>query len=351
MASEAEARRLMSTVMAAVVEPSLWPDAMDSIGEFFGGVLPMAEFHSADRRKIIIGPAGSGFDPKRIAEYIEHYAATCPRPTRLMQRGVAAVQTEVMLGTETDFDRHPYYVDFHAPEGLRYHVALRLGRHGDMVDALAIQRLTADGDASEDEIAWMYELAPFLRAAFAARALLGEASIASEGLVGNLARLDSALLFLAADGRVLFENAAARTLIGDAQQPDWPALLVQWRLAAATSEDGMPPPVRSPEGKWLARLTDLRGAVDPRTTGGVYVVTLDPVAPQLSGAMHHGLTAAETAVLGHLLTGLSPSEIAARQGVSLPTVRTHIAHLHEKFGVRRTIDVVRIALAEGFGRT
>jgi DNA-binding CsgD family transcriptional regulator/PAS domain-containing protein len=343
-----EARRLMTTVMTAVVEPSLWPQAMDSIGEFFGGVLPMAEFHSTDRKKIVIGPAGSGFDPKRIESYLEHYAETCPRPNRLIKRGVAAVQTEVMIGTEADFDRHPYYVDFLAPEGLRYHVALRLGRRGEMVDVLAIQRRAADGDASEEEIAWMYELAPFLRAAFAARALLGDVSLSNQGLVGSLARLDSALVFLSADGRVLFENEAAQKLLRYEPQPDWPGLLLQWQRAAATAEDNIAPPLSSPGGRWLARLTDLRGAVDPRMAGGVYVVALEPTAAPPPGSASRGLTAAEATVLSCLLAGLSPHEIAVRQGVSMPTVRTHIAHLHEKFGVHRTIDVVRVALAEGF---
>lgn len=59
------------------------------------------------------------------------------------------------------------------------------------------------------------------------------------------------------------------------------------------------------------------------------------------------LTAAERAVLTHLVDGRTPAEIAQLQNVSLATVRTHIARLHEKFGVTRTLDVVRLALAAG----
>ncbi len=57
-----------------------------------------------------------------------------------------------------------------------------------------------------------------------------------------------------------------------------------------------------------------------------------------------GLTEAEAAVLAALVEGLTPAEIATRKGVSLTTVRTHIARLHLKFGTTRTLDVVRIAL-------
>ena len=61
-------------------------------------------------------------------------------------------------------------------------------------------------------------------------------------------------------------------------------------------------------------------------------------------ASRFGLTEAEAAVLAELVDGLTPAEIATRKGVSLTTVRTHIARLHLKFGTTRTLDVVRIAL-------
>lgn len=60
-----------------------------------------------------------------------------------------------------------------------------------------------------------------------------------------------------------------------------------------------------------------------------------------------GLTEAEQAVLAALIAGRTPDEIASAQGVSITTVRTHIMRLHQKFGVTRTLDVVRLALAGG----
>lgn len=59
------------------------------------------------------------------------------------------------------------------------------------------------------------------------------------------------------------------------------------------------------------------------------------------------LTEAEQAVLAALVAGRTPDDIAADQGVSITTVRTHIMRLHQKFGVTRTLDVVRIAIAAG----
>lgn len=59
------------------------------------------------------------------------------------------------------------------------------------------------------------------------------------------------------------------------------------------------------------------------------------------------LTQAELGVLRHLIAGRTPAEIAEVEAVSVSTVRTHIARLHEKFGVSRTLDVVRMAMTEG----
>lgn len=65
-----------------------------------------------------------------------------------------------------------------------------------------------------------------------------------------------------------------------------------------------------------------------------------------SVARHRQLTHAELAVLEHLMAGRTPGEIAKSGAISVSTVRTHIARLREKFGVSRTLDVVRLAMTE-----
>lgn len=352
MADEAGARRLMSAVMEAVVEPDRWPDALDTVATFFGGVGAMVEFHSPDGSLVRLGPRGSIFEQRYLDLYLEHYAATCPRARSMMRPGARAVQSEEIIGDDTALDRHPYYVDFLGPQRLRYHLALRLRRTRNELGVLAVQRLKQDGNADDEEINWMYELAPFFRSAFRARALLGELSLGADGLIGALSRLDAALVFLDGEGRALFQNDAASALLSLEPPPDWPALLVRWRQLTAATEDSAATIVRPPAGSWTARFVDLRGAMNPRVHGDVYVVMLAPVSIETVGAAAaRSLTTAELRVLGHLIAGTTPIDIAEKLAVSIATIRTHIARLHEKFGVRRTLDVVRIAIAEGFGRS
>lgn len=56
------------------------------------------------------------------------------------------------------------------------------------------------------------------------------------------------------------------------------------------------------------------------------------------------LTPAEARVAVHLAGGLNAKEIALRQNVALPTIRTHIQNVMEKTGVERQADLMRVLI-------
>lgn len=57
-------------------------------------------------------------------------------------------------------------------------------------------------------------------------------------------------------------------------------------------------------------------------------------------AQRYGLTRTQSRILDALLRGLDPQAIANLYSISLPTVRTHLKHLREKFGCRRTSELI-----------
>ncbi len=63
-----------------------------------------------------------------------------------------------------------------------------------------------------------------------------------------------------------------------------------------------------------------------------------------------GISARELDVLRELLAGRSNQEIANRLGISLSTVKTHVARLLEKLGARRRGDAVARARELGIVR-
>lgn len=343
----------MTALMEAVAEPELWPDALDLLATFFGGVAAMAEFHTEQGKHIVLGPRNRFISDENLQLYIDHYASLCPRPLKMRQRHLPAVQTDRMVGDEKVLDANPFYSELLPRDGLGDYLGLRLRLRNGAVDVINVHRLKKDGHATDEEIAWMHELAPFLRSAFRARALLGDAALGPDGLAGSLAALGAPVVFLRRDGHVLFQNDAATSLLARESSPDWAALMRRWRGSAHIVESTADLVLRSRAGTWSAKVLDLSGAFGHRReAGGVYVVMLSPGQrdAEPAAAARRDLTHAESAVLGHLVDGLTPAEIAAAQSVSVATVRTHIARLHEKFGVSRTLDVVRLALAEGFGR-
>lgn len=341
----------MTAVMEAVAEPERWPDALDVLATFFGGVAAMAEFHTEQGKHIALGPRNRFISDENLQLYIDHYASLCPRPLRMRQRHLPAVQTDRLVGDDKVLDANPFYSELLARDGLGDYLGLRLRLRNGAVDVINVHRLKKDGHATDEQVAWMHELAPFLRSAFRARTLLGDAALGPDGLAGSLAALDAPVAFLRQDGHVLFQNDAAGALLARERSPDWPALLAQWRGSSHAAENTADLVLRSPGGAWSARVLDLSGALDHgQEADGVYVVMLSPVQ-RASAAATHGLTQAEAAVLAHLIKGLAPAQIASAQGVSVATIRTHIARLREKFGVSRTLDVVRMALTESLERS
>jgi DNA-binding CsgD family transcriptional regulator len=57
-----------------------------------------------------------------------------------------------------------------------------------------------------------------------------------------------------------------------------------------------------------------------------------------------GLTRAEAAVAAEILEADGLQAVADRLGVSLATVRTHLAHVFDKTGTRRQAELVRLLL-------
>ena len=90
-------------------------------------------------------------------------------------------------------------------------------------------------------------------------------------------------------------------------------------------------------GIWLGlKLTRRETVIREVVVGGPFVRD-DAEARRL------GLTPRELEMLAHIAAGLSTREIAAREGVSENTVKSHAGRLFAKLGARRRTQAVQLA--------
>lgn len=79
----------------------------------------------------------------------------------------------------------------------------------------------------------------------------------------------------------------------------------------------------------------------------VEVARTGPFAINEEKMREFGLTAREVEILGHIASGLSNREIAAKIFVSENTVKTHSSRLFDKLGAKRRTQAVQIGKTSG----
>jgi len=78
-----------------------------------------------------------------------------------------------------------------------------------------------------------------------------------------------------------------------------------------------------------------------------FVPTLTPVPiPARKTPRGKPLSDREWEVLDHLKEGKTNQEIASALFISLPTVKSHLAHMQRKTGARNRVEILRIILSE-----
>lgn len=242
----------------------------------------------------------------------------------------------------------------HHPEWLK---ALRMAG----VDDVLVK--PADPETVEITIRSRLALADRLRAADAqpvvSGARAGPEGHASEAVTSaSWERLMNRLSFgliMAAEGHVLFANAAARKLAQHAgvRLVDWARTESRsWMRAAESESDDeitgfrVLSPGSSPGAPDTAMFVVHMNLGPTEFGSDCFATLLFPSDLPSHGtdlmARALGLTPAETVVAGHLATGRKPEEIAHLVSVTLTTVNYHLRNIYLKSGTSRQSDTVRL---------
>ena len=345
---------------AAGNEP--WPAALQKLGEALGGAFALIGIvdKAAGRTNSI---TSEPFVDGRRDLYRQRYFAINPRVRHSARMPVGEVFFDAAIGRDVELARHPYYGEFLATRGFTNFISANLVNAPSRRVNLSVQRSRRAGHVDEAEVEALRKIVPHAIAAFELWERLQGVS-AQARLIGEaLEALDAGVLMLDEQGRIVFANPTGAALMGaggpliqagetiaaaDAAQR---ARLAEAIAAARTQagDAGASTPARltlqCADGRRFAvkvrPMPEFIRLDDTHWSGTILI--LEPVRPlstvdEIQRLL--GLTAAEAALALSLADGNRPRDYARAQGISINTVRTHLASLREKLEAKSQTQIV-----------
>ena len=362
----------LEAIYAAAADPALWEDALGSIATFAESAGAVLHVIPNTENGIIASYLGAGareaYSPENVAEWVEHYAAHCPRLAAGVRWPDRPYIVDSMILSEAEMDKDPVY-QWYGSYGLRYFVGSMLPETPSARLAWSLQRTAREGHAQASQIDAFLLLKPHIAQALALADRLGtlgrNARFGSSLLdalpyalfaideVGEIQHVNARAQFLAARGDGLRIEGRRLCAAGAVQQ-----FQLDRAVAAALTDRSIAtrggwvrlqrPSGRRPYTCFVSRLELSEGLSDGRRPKALVIIT-DPdeaVAPDDQALQElFGLTGMEIRVASALAAGHSIKSAAAEFRISVETLRSHLKHIFSKIGVSRQQDLIR-ALAE-----
>jgi DNA-binding CsgD family transcriptional regulator/PAS domain-containing protein len=354
-------------IYSTTLEPTRWPQALQSIAESVGDVGAVLIYGRDDGKfGIVHSPSLEGC----TAEYAAHWSHRDIRALRARERGyflARDVITDRDVLTPEEMNTDPFYRDFLARHGLRYFAAAVVSPDPRVEVALSIQRVPERAPYTDAELQVIGELGAHVEQALRLGIRLMDAELVGAGLGAALTRIGMGVFALDSRGRVVFVNPAAQALqrdgldvVDDRLVTSCSALsgLVDAEIARVIEDEDYP--TAAPRPVVMARPQSGRPLAlyvmpIPRSPRPAEVFLAHARAivlvlnPDLEGPPDPslvrdllGLTLGEARVAALIGSGLPPREAAEQLGVSVETARTVLKRVFEKVGVSRQSELAAL---------
>lgn len=368
--SSARFSELVGAVYDCVVDPRLWPETLDAVRTEMRFATAVLSSHSLTSGRLLL-EVNSGIDAEWLermhdfdGEMFDLWGG--PEVSNGFPVGEPGLLSQVNPRAFAPTP-HRYIVEWGWPQGLIDTLAVVVARDGAAVGTMAFGRHGAEGPIGENEITLARLLAPHVQRSVAISRLLDVVVIA-QAFGDVIERLAAPVMLVARDGRVLHRNAAARLLLED-------GAVLAARGGRLTSSDPQAArrlreavdqcdrdesvltrsasgfPVRDFDGRVHAVHVLPLGRGSVRTAlmreAAAAILVSSPASPVGATAdavaALFDLTPAEARVFGLIASGATPAEVATALAVAPTTVKTHLKRVFAKLGVRRQVDLARLA--------
>lgn len=313
---------------------------------------------------------GHGCDPTDVREYQEYYYqqdiwTRKIENLRLNFEG-SVVDTDDVVAL-TELKRSEFYNDSLRHTGIERALSVGIGQSAlsDVMHVLTLQADSVHGEFRPEEIELLKQLRPHFARANKLRHALQQSQAQQASISDTLDQLDTLVIVCDADARIDLMNRSAELWLGNKR---W-ACVSMGRLSLHDSqaqaqlehflkqplqtwgEAGLIPVGRDEHGqpRYLLRILPLPEAANtllqtraqPRFA---LTINLDQAPQSLLQLLQtvFRLTPAEARIARDIVQGLSVSEVAEAQQLSIHTVRSALKIIFSKTGCRRQADLVGI---------
>jgi len=348
---------VIGAIYETALDPLAWPAALEGIRTAVGGTATWIATHYPDQIRSVY-QIEVGTDPAWQQKLRDHYVAASPfmGVTHHVRRGDIVAVGDV-IGYD-EFTAGRFYREWAAPQGWPDIIMAVAAKARDRFSWLGI---CLPARASPEQKLIVAALLPHVTRALRISDVLEERDQRAADLLAAVERMASGMILIDAQRVVRGINAAARRISGDVEGlsiSNGRLILTDPTLAAAieacaegrADTGGVSVLLDRQGGEHgiAAHVMPLSRRIGDASTDAIAALFLtDPVQqgqpPMDSFVARYGLTPSETRVLLAMLEGKSPRAIAIAQGVSMPTVRTHLSRLYAKTGTDGQAAVVRLA--------
>ena len=360
--------RILDAVYDAATAFERWPAALEQFGQAFAcsyvGMIDRNLRTNEGRATAI------GIDVSGQREYFEVWSKhdLLRLWTRTYRPGPVETDREIL--PRNDLVRSDYYNCFLKPRDMHVVMRITLATENGFRKFISMTRPTSLGEYGKAEVEQCQRLMPHLQRAARVAQCVEDSSLTLTAFSDVLEQSAKGVLLLDRTGRVVFANSAARAMaqascglqlrgerIEAARRAD--NVVLQRLIAGAT---GTMDRIDAARGGVMRLAATLDGpglsiAVSPLACMAswsgrspvAFVLLSDPRAdsrrPEAMLRELFGLTAAEARVADRLMTGDSPEQAAEALGISITTVRWHLAALYRKTDTNRQAELVRLLLS------
>jgi DNA-binding CsgD family transcriptional regulator/GAF domain-containing protein len=360
---------IVSEIYDATINPEKWSEICERIGRLVSGDQTAIALHDTGSNQVRVS-AGWNIDPGLETAMQANFHIN-PLVPAIWHVEICEPFTSFGYLGEDGFKNSRFYKTVAQPHRLGDSALTVLAKSVNKFGALSIQRRDHQPAFLPDEIAILRQLAPHVRRAVMISDLMDSRAIEKDLLAATLDRLAVSIILADGEGRIAHTNEAAERRIEQGELIRLPnaILTVRDQLAArelsmAIREAGSGTrldvsrtraaiPIKGRTGRdliaWVLPLDSgprREVTANPKAAVAVFIRDIADTAPFPAELFvrRYGITPAESRVMSLLVQGMTIQEAAETLGISVPTAKTHLAHLFSKTGTGRQTDLVRLAM-------